>query len=472
MSEEHKMDESFRDSIATVDKDGKRTWIFAKKPSGKFFNRRQLFSYSLLVLLFIGPFIKIGNESLLMMNIVERKFVIFGQIFWPEDSYLFAIGMLAFVVLIIVFTVVFGRLFCGWACPQTLFLELIFRRIEFWIDGDWNQQKKLDKLTWKGRKLKKRFLKWSIYWVISFSIANIFLAYIIGIEDLFDIITSPPSQHIGGFIIISIFTTVFFAVFTWFREQVCIAVCPYGRLQGVLLDENSVLVAYDYKRGERNKGRAKFKKNQNRAEEGIGDCIDCGQCVNVCPTGIDIRNGTQLECVNCTACMDACDFMMDKVGLEQGLIRYDSEKGIKNGVDFSLTGRAKAYIVLMLVILGLLVGLLFTRNDIEATILRVKGTSYQKLDNNIYSNIYKVTLINKTTDTLNVSMKILSENATLEVIGGNKIKLYSGIQLHKEILVKMKKSDIEGIKTRITIGVFSDDELVEQSDVYFSGPGF
>jgi len=472
MSEEHKMDESFRDSIATVDKDGKRTWIFAKKPSGKFFNRRQLFSYSLLVLLFIGPFIKIGNESLLMMNIVERKFVIFGQIFWPEDSYLFAIGMLAFVVLIIVFTVVFGRLFCGWACPQTLFLELIFRRIEFWIDGDWNQQKKLDKLTWKGRKLKKRFLKWSIYWVISFSIANIFLAYIIGIEDLFDIITSPPSQHIGGFIIISIFTTVFFAVFTWFREQVCIAVCPYGRLQGVLLDENSVLVAYDYKRGERNKGRAKFKKNQNRAEEGIGDCIDCGQCVNVCPTGIDIRNGTQLECVNCTACMDACDFMMDKVGLEQGLIRYDSEKGIKNGVDFSLTGRAKAYIVLMLVILGLLVGLLFTRNDIEATILRVKGTSYQKLDNNIYSNIYKVTLINKTTDTLNVSMKILSENATLEVIGGNKIKLYSGIQLHKEILVKMKKSDIEGIKTRITIGVFSDDELIEQSDVYFSGPGF
>lgn len=472
MGEEHKMDESYRDSIATVDKDGKRTWIFAKKPSGKYFNRRQLFSYSLLVLLFIGPFITIGGKPLLMMNIVERKFVIFGQIFWPEDSYLFAIGMLAFVVLIIVFTVVFGRLFCGWACPQTLFLELIFRRIEFWIDGDWNQQKKLDKLPWKGKKLKKRIIKWSIYWFISFIIANTFLAYIIGIDELINIITSPPSQHIGGLAIISIFTTVFFAVFTWFREQVCIAVCPYGRLQGVLLDENSVLVAYDYKRGERNKGRAKFKKNQNRAEEGIGDCIDCGQCVNVCPTGIDIRNGTQLECVNCTACMDACDFMMDKVGLEQGLIRFDSEKGIKNGVDFSLSGRAKAYIILMLAILGLLVALLFTRNDIEATILRVRGTSYQKLDNNIYSNIYNVTLINKTTDTLNVSMKVLTDNATLEVIGGNNIKLYSGFQLHKEILVKMKKSDIEGIKTRITIGVFSDDELVEESEVYFSGPGF
>lgn len=472
MSENRKMDESFRDSIATVDKDGKRTWIFAKKPSGKYFNRRQWFSYSLLALLFVGPFITIGGEPLLMMNIVERKFVIFGQIFWPEDSYLFAIGMLAFVVLIIVFTVVFGRLFCGWACPQTLFLELIFRRIEFWIDGDWNQQKKLDKLPWKGVKLRKRIIKWSIYWLISFVIANTFLAYIIGIDDLINIVTSPPSEHIGGLIIISIFTTVFFAVFTWFREQVCIAVCPYGRLQGVLLDENSVLVAYDYKRGEREQGRAKFRKNQNRAEEGIGDCIDCGQCVNVCPTGIDIRNGTQLECVNCTACMDACDFMMDKVGLEKGLIRYDSEKGIKNGVDFSLTGRAKAYIVLMIVILGLLVGLLFTRNDIEATILRVKGTSYQKLDNNVYSNIYNVTLINKTTDTLNVSMKVLSDNATLEMVGGNNIKLYTGEQLHREILVKMKKSDIEGIKTRITIGVFSDDELVEEVDVYFSGPGF
>jgi cytochrome c oxidase accessory protein FixG len=464
-----RFDDSFRDSISTVDKDGKRKWVFAKKISGKWFNKRQWFAYSLLVLLLAGPFIKIGGEPLLMLNIIKRKFVIFGQIFWPEDSYLFAIGMLAFVVLIIVFTVVFGRLFCGWACPQTIFLEMIFRRIEFWIDGDWNQQKKLDKMPWKGIKLRKRLLKWFIYWIISFIIANTFLAYIIGIDDLMDIITSPPSQHAGGLIAIIIFTTVFFSVFTWFREQVCIAVCPYGRLQGVLLDENSVLVAYDYKRGE---PRGKFRKGEDRKKAGKGDCIDCGQCVNVCPTGIDIRNGTQLECVNCTACMDACDFMMDKVGLEKGLIRYDSEKGIKNGVDFSLSGRAKAYIVLMFIILGLLVALLFSRTDVEATILRVPNTTYQKIDKETISNIYNVTLINKTGETLPVEMKIISGNATLESIGEKTINLETGKQLHREILVKMKKKDLVGPKTPIKIGIFTNGEMVDEVTVNFSGPGF
>jgi len=472
MSDLHKMDESFRDSIGTVDKDGKRTWVYAKKVAGKWFNRRQIFSYSALAFLFLGPFIKIGGEPLMMMNIVKRKFVIFGQVFWPEDSYLFAIGMLAFVLLIIVFTVVFGRLFCGWACPQTLFLEFIFRRIEFWIDGDWSQQKKLEKLPWKGKKIRKRLLKWTIYWAISFVIANTLLAYIIGIDELFEIITSPPKEHIGGLAIIVIFTTIFFSVFTWFREQVCIAICPYGRLQGVLLDENSVLVAYDYKRGERKEGRAKFRKNEDREELGKGDCIDCGQCVNVCPTGIDIRNGTQLECVNCTACMDACDFMMDKVGLEKGLIRYDSEKGIKSGVEFSLSGRAKAYIVLMFVIMALLVGLLFARNDVEATVLRVKGTTYQKLENKVYSNLYDVTLINKTSDTLNLEMKIIGDNATMETIGGNITVLKTGIQIHRRIMVKMKKQFIKGPKTPITIGVYSKGELVEETGVNFSGPGF
>jgi len=472
MSDLHKMDESFRDTIGTVDKDGKRTWVFAKKVSGKWFNRRQLFSYSLLALLFIAPFIKIGGEPLLMFNIIKRKFVIFGQVFWPEDSYLFAIGMLAFVLLIIVFTVVFGRLFCGWACPQTLFLEFIFRRIEFWIDGDSNQQKKLDKLPWKGQKLRKRLLKWFIYWMISILIANTLLAYIISYEEVITIITSPPNEHIVGFIAVLLFTSVFFTVFTWFREQVCIAVCPYGRLQGVLLDENSVLVAYDYIRGERKEGRSKFRKNENRAELGKGDCIDCNQCVNVCPTGIDIRNGTQLECVNCTACMDACDFMMDKVGLDKGLIRYDSEKGIKSGVDFNLTARAKAYIILMFVILGLLIGLLFARNDVEATVLRVKGTTYQKLRNKMYSNLYDVTLINKTSDTLSLKMKIIEGDATVETIGGNVVILETGVQIHRRIMVQMHKSKLTGFKTPITIGVFEGKELIEEAEVNFSGPGF
>ena len=463
--------DSFRDSISTVDKDGKRVWVFAKKPSGKWFNKRQIFSYALLALLFIAPFIKIGGEPLLMLNVISRKFVIFGKVFWPEDSHLFAISMIAFVILIIVFTVVFGRLFCGWACPQTIFMEMIFRRIEYWIEGDWNQQKKLDKMPWKGEKLRKRLLKWAIYWIISFSIANIFLAYVIGIDELITIITDHPKNHIGGLIAIFVFTSIFFAVFTWFREQVCIAVCPYGRLQGVLLDQNSVLVAYDYKRGEGKTGRAKFRKNEDRQELGKGDCIDCNQCVHVCPTGIDIRNGTQLECVNCTACMDACDFMMDKVGLEKGLIRYDSEAGIKTGKKFSLNTRAKAYILLMVGILVLLVTLLATRSDVEATILRERGTSYQRVEGDAYSNIYNIHLINKTSEPLPIELKVDSDNADLEIIGGS-ITLAAGEQTKRKLLVKMTAQNLRGTKTPIKIGVYSLDKKIESINLSFSGPGF
>lgn len=471
MSQLDQNNDTFRDTIATVDKDGKRVWVFAKKISGKWFNKRQFFSYILLAFLFIAPFIKIGGNPLLMFNIIKRKFVIFGKVFWPEDSYLFAISMIAFVILIIVFTVVFGRLFCGWACPQTLFLEMVFRRIEFWIDGDWNQQKKLDKLPWKGKKLRKRLLKWFIYWTISFAIANIFLAYIIGIDELIDIILDNPKNHIGGLLTIFAFTSIFFAVFTWFREQVCIAVCPYGRLQGVLLDQNSIVVAYDYKRGEGKNGRSKFRKNEDRKAANKGDCIDCNQCVNVCPTGIDIRNGTQLECVNCTACMDACDFMMENVGLEKGLIRYDSEAGIKTGKKYTLSGRAKSYIVLMISILILLVVLLTTRSDVDANILRVRGTSYQKLDSVTYTNIFDVHLINKTVDSMRIDLDIKSNNATLEIIGGN-IILAPNQQLEKRVLIKMKSKDIKGRKTPINLGVLANDKEIDNLKFSFSGPGF
>jgi cytochrome c oxidase accessory protein FixG len=342
MSHNEQRFDQFRDKISTVDEKGKRVWVFPKKQFGKYFKRRQILAYALLALLIAGPFLRIGGEPLLLINILERKFVIFGQIFWPEDIFLFAFGMIAFVVLIIVFTVVFGRLFCGWVCPQTIFMEFVFRRIEYLIDGDWTHQKQLDKMPWNAHKIFKRTLKWSIFWIISFIIANIFLAYIIGSDGLKEIIIDDPKNHLGGLFAIVVFTTVFFAVFAWFREQVCIAVCPYGRLQGVLLDKHSVLVAYDHVRGE---SRAKFRKGEDRKAAGKGDCIDCHQCVNVCPTGIDIRNGTQLECINCTLCMDACDDMMEGVGLEKGLIRFDSESSIQTREPWKLSRRAKAYIV-------------------------------------------------------------------------------------------------------------------------------
>lgn len=466
--EERFNSDSFRDTISTVDSQGKRVWVYPKKQLGKYFKKRSVIAYSLLILMFAGPFIKINGEPIILMNIVERKFVLFGQIFWPADIFIFAIGMIAFVVLVIVFTVVFGRLFCGWICPQTIFMEMVFRRIEYWIDGDWKQQKKLDDSPWNGNKIRKRALKWSIFWLISFLIANTLLAYIIGVDDLFKIVTDSPVNHIGNLVALLIFTTIFFAVFAWFREQVCTTVCPYGRLQGVLLDKNSVIVAYDSERGE---GRGKFRKNEDRSSVDKGDCIDCNQCVNVCPTGIDIRNGTQLECINCTLCMDACNYMMDNVGLEKDLIRYDSEEGIKTKKPWKITLRAKAYIVLMLAILTFLGFLIFTRSPIEATILRVKGTSYQKISEEQYSNIFVATIMNKTNEVHNVQMDVLSNNASIEIIGGD-FTLKEGEQVKKEIIVKMDVSLIEGARTSVEIGILSDKKIIGKEKVDFFGPGF
>ncbi|MEX1001606.1 MAG: cytochrome c oxidase accessory protein CcoG [Crocinitomicaceae bacterium] len=460
--------DEFRDKIATVDEEGKRIWVYPKKQFGKYFSRRAVVAYLLLALLFSGPFIKINGEPLLMINIIERKFVIFGQIFWPQDIFIFAIGMIAFVVLVIVFTVVFGRLFCGWVCPQTIFMEMVFRRIEYLIDGDWKQQQKLDKMPWKGYKIYKRLLKWGIFWIISFLIANTFLAYIIGIEEISKIITDSPANHTGSLIAIILFTTIFFAVFAWFREQVCTTVCPYGRLQGVLLDKQSIVVAYDYVRGEK---RARFRKNENRIASGKGDCIDCHQCVNVCPTGIDIRNGTQLECVNCTLCIDACDYMMENVGLEKGLIRYDSEEGIRKNKPWKLSKRAKAYVVVMFAIVGLLATLILSRKEIDATILRVKGSTYMKYDENTYSNVFKGTFMNKTNKDQEVKLKVNSGNAEVVIIGGPLI-LKKGEIVKRELLVKMDEDQLEGSKTPFTLGIYSEGKLIEEERVDFFGPGF
>jgi cytochrome c oxidase accessory protein FixG len=209
-------------------------------------------------------------------------------------------------------------------------MEMIFRKIEFLIEGDRPAQLKLTRQDWNFEKFWKRILKWTIFFIISFIISNVFLAYIIGSDKLLLYVNDGIIKHLTTFVILLVFTGVFYFIFAWFREQVCIIVCPYGRLQGVLLDNNSINVAYDFVRGENKNGRAKFRKGQDRTADGIGDCIDCKQCVLVCPTGIDIRNGTQLECINCTACIDACDMVMDKIEKPRGLIRYASEDQIEN----------------------------------------------------------------------------------------------------------------------------------------------
>lgn len=458
---------SFRDRISTVDESGNRRWIYPKKPKGRYYNARTLVSVVLLAILFSGPFIKINGEPLLMLNILERKFVIFGQIFWPQDFHLFLLGTIALILFIVLFTVVYGRIFCGWVCPQTIFMELVFRRIEYWIEGDYTKQRKLDKQPWNREKVLKKSSKHIIFYAIAFLIGNTFLAYIIGIEELKAIITDPPSEHVAGLTAMVLFSTAFYFVFAKFREQVCTNVCPYGRLQGVLLDRQSVVVAYDYKRGEK---RGKIRKGEDRDATEKGDCIDCKQCVQVCPTGIDIRNGTQLECVNCTACIDACDTIMDKVGFDRGLIRYASEEQIAEGKKFHFTTRSIAYSVVLVLILGLLFSLLAMRTEVETSILRTPGMLYQDQGDNKVSNLYNIKIINKTNNAMPIHLELLDGEGTIKMVGNEQLQVGEQGVVESALFLIYDRSNIEQMKTPVTIGVYSGEELIEKVDTYFLGP--
>jgi len=459
-------EDEFRDHLSTVDSKGKRVWVYPKKPKGRYYDRRKILSVFLLAFLFLAPHLRINGEPLILMNILERKFVFFGQVFWPQDLYIFAFTMILAFVFIILFTVVFGRLFCGWACPQTIFMEMIFRKIEYWIEGDWTHQKRLNNQPWNKEKIFKKTAKHIIFFAISFLIANTFLAYIIGSEQLWEIQNSPLSEHLGGFIAMVIFTFLFYGVFAFMREQVCTTICPYGRLQGVLLDKNSIVVAYDHKRGE---DRGRFKKGEDRDAEGKGDCIDCKQCVHVCPTGIDIRNGTQLECVNCTACIDACDHIMDSIGKPKGLIRYASENNIEGGKKFKWTGRISAYVALLgilLIIWGILIG---TRSNFDATIMKQPGSTYQRLDEGLLSNIYEINLINKTKEEYSIELEVDDAEGTVEV-ATSPLVLGPEESLTERFIVKMKPSELKQGQKRFFIIVKGNGKSILRKKTSFVGP--
>ncbi|WP_299781763.1 cytochrome c oxidase accessory protein CcoG [uncultured Formosa sp.] len=464
--------EVFRDTIGTITEDGKRAWVYPKKPSGKLYDKRKLVSYFLLIILIIAPFIKINGNQFLMFNVLERRFNIFGFPFWPQDFKLFVVSLLIGVVFITLFTVAFGRIFCGWICPQTIFMEMVFRRIEYWIDGDRGKQMRLERQPWNAEKIKKRLLKWFLFIIISFFIANVFLAYLIGGDEVLSYIQEGPAEHIGTLIPLVIFTAIFYFIFTWFREQVCIIACPYGRLQGVLLDDKSIIVAYDHKRGEGENGRKKFRKNEDREALGHGDCIDCNQCVNVCPTGIDIRNGTQLECVNCTACIDECDTIMDSVGLPKGLIRYASEDEIEKKEKFKFNLRLKGYTAVLIILLLVWGAMLFTRNDLEATVLRLPGQLYEHKENNIISNVFTYKLINKTNDDIDdVTFKLVDYPGELKLVSASDHFIVPGQGLAEGTLfIEIKQSDLKGDKNKLKLEVYSHDKLIETTTVSFMAP--
>ncbi len=471
--------DQFRDRLATVSETGKRNWIFPKKPSGRFYNARNIVAIFLLAFFFSGPFITINGQPLLLINVIKAKFVIFGVAFWPQDLHLLVFGMLSFIIFVVLFTTIFGRLFCGWACPQTIFMEMVFRKIEYWIEGDSAAQMRLNRAPWNREKILKKGTKHIIFYSLAFIISNLFLAYIIGKDELFEIITAPPSQHAGGLTAMIIFSGVFYGVFAFMREQVCHFVCPYGRMQSVMLDNNSINVMYDYVRGEERASIGDRYKVENRKatladlgfseDASFGDCVDCNQCVKVCPMGIDIRNGTQLECIHCTACIDACDEVMVKIDKPVGLIRYSSENIIRGDEKKIFTPRVAGYSAILLILISVFITLLTMRTEVETTLFRQPGTLYQELPNDIYSNIYQIKVINKTFDTKNYEIKLISPKGELVPLGN--ISTVPPQELTEgRFLVKINKADLTGLQTELEFAIFTDGKQIDTKKTGFLGP--
>jgi len=452
-------DSYFRDRLTTVDSDGRRKWVYAKKPKGKLFNQRKFLAIVMLLFLYTGPFIKVHGEPLLMFNILERKFIIFGMIFWPQDFHLILLMFITTLIFIILFTVIFGRLFCGWVCPQTIFMEFVFRRIEYWIEGNAAAQRRLASSPWNFNKIWRKSLKHIVFFLIAFLTANTFLAYIIGFDELKVYYTEGLAAHMGGFMGLVLFSGVFYFIFAFFREQVCTIACPYGRLQSVLIDKKTIIVAYDHKRGE---PRGPLNKVD-------GDCVNCNNCVAVCPTGIDIRNGTQLECINCTACIDACNSVMEKVKKPKGLIRYDSEEGIETGHHSIFNARSIAYSVALTLMIFFVAGLFAFRGDFEATILRVRGTLFQEYGNDSISNIYTYDVVNKVHEPIHVNFKMESHQGRIKFIGENK-PVNEGEVGKGMFMVIMANDDLNSSNTPIKIGLYMNGERKENYKSTFVGP--
>ena len=458
--------DDYRDRVSTIASDGKRVWVYPKKPKGKLYNYRKITSYVLLAFFFLAPFIKIKGEPLLLFNILERKFILFGIPFFPQDFYLLMPIMISFIVFVVLFTVIYGRIFCGWLCPQTIFMEFVYRRIEYWIEGNNKKQERLDQAPLNFDKLWRKGLKHFLFYSISLVTIVWFLSYVIGMDQVVRIIGEGPVDHLALTMGIIVLAGVHYLVFAKLREQVCSIICPYGRLQGVMLDRNSIVVSYDYKRGE---PRGKYNPMEDRNASGKGDCVDCISCVQVCPTGIDIRNGTQLECINCTACIDACNSVMKRVNKPKGLIRYASERSIADTVPLRFNVRILLYSVVLLGLLTLTAFLFSKRTDIETSILRMPGSMYQEYDERHYSNIYVLQVVNKTRETMPVEIELIEPEGEVKMMG-DALSIGKGEVSKANFLLVLDKADVKTSLTKVKFRILANGKEVDVISSSFVGP--
>ena len=395
-----------RETVSTIRSDGSRPFLFPSDPYGRFTRARRLSAFALITFYLSLPWIQINGHPAVFLDVAGRRFHLFGVTLAAQDLWLlfFVITGLGFSLFFV--TALLGRVWCGWACPQTVFLDHIYRRIERWIDGDALKRRALHHAPLSATKVFKRALKHTLYVVVSAVITHLFLAYFVSLPEVWSMVRAAPTEHWSAFGFMVVATGLLYFNFAWFREQLCIVICPYGRLQSALIDDHSLVIGYDAKRGEpRGKGRpgasvsdflAEVGRQTGTAEapEKAGDCVACSRCVQVCPVGIDIRQGLQMECIGCTACIDACDDVMTRLGRPRGLIRYDSQKAFTGGRTRWIRPRTLLYFVLLLIGAGVAIWALSTVKPANFGVTRMTGAPYI-VDETTVRNQFMVRIVNK-----------------------------------------------------------------------------
>lgn len=387
------------DRLATTTEQGKRVYLYPAKVKGLFRTLRTYIYWILIFIFLTLPWIKFNKTPLFLFDIFHRKFIVFGVPFWAHEAPILVLVLLTFVLSIGLITALFGRSWCGWACPQTVFIDGIFNKIESFLEGDGLSRKRFDNSAMTPKKIGIKILKWSLFLMASLIITHSFLAYFVGSDRMIHMIVRPPEENISAFIMILISTSIILFNFGWFREQFCIIACPYGRLQSVFLDENSLVVGYDVKRGEP-------RRKDRHDVTAKGDCINCYRCVQVCPTGIDIRRGTQMECIMCTACIDACNQVMTTLHRPTGLIRLDSENGLEKKKTRFIRPRILLYIGLLLIVIGVLITILSHRTMVPILTKRSGSAPYQIVVENTIQNQFNFSIRNQYFTSIEVSFSL------------------------------------------------------------------
>jgi len=383
--------------LPTLEGDGSRRWMFPRLSRGVLWKRRRALAYFLIVFFIVLPHLRVGGRPMILLDIPARHFVFFGHTFLPSDAVLLALFMLGVFFTIILATTFAGRVWCGWGCPQTVYMEFLFRPIDRLFDGT----------AGKGGKPKRKptgimaVARFAIYLVLCMLLAHTFLAYFVGTDRLAQWVRQSPLEHPTSFLVMGATTAAMLFDFLFFREQLCLIACPYGRFQSVMLDRQSLIVAYDNNRGEPR------KKGRHHAGDSAGDCVDCNQCVVVCPTGIDIRDGLQLECINCTQCIDACNDVMDRVGTPRGLIRYSSQDALAGKPPKILRARTIAYPLLLVTVIVAFFSVLATKYSFDARLMRGRGNPFQRTEAGIIANNFRMRLTNRTNEPQSYSFRVL-----------------------------------------------------------------